>query len=156
MDSMTTLIVSAVAAVLAWFAVNFLGRPVLAVREKRLEAIQTAEQYFNVSLVSSVELRTTSLKSLNDVGSALRAYSREASIATQLYCHLMKYDLELAADCLFGLAKGALENNISEDQRRNTLNALYVSLGATSHLTQTEIETVRRQIAEVGRKPASL
>ncbi len=157
---MTTLIVpvilSVVAAVLAWFATNFLGKPVLAVREKRSEAIKTAEQYCTVGPDSSDELRTIALKSLNELGSAIRACSREASIATRLYCRLMKYDLELAACCLFGLARCVVEKNISEDQRKNTVNGLYVSLGATSHMTQTEIETSKRHITEVGRKPTLL
>jgi hypothetical protein len=157
---MTILIVpvifSVVAAVLAWFAANFLGKPVLAVREKRSEAIKTAEQYCAVGPDSSDELRTTALKSLNELGSALRACSREGSIATRLYCRLMKYDLELAACSLFGLAKCVLEKNISENQRKNTVNGLYVSLGATSHMTQTEIETSKRHIAEAGGKPTLL
>jgi hypothetical protein len=38
---------------------------------------------------------------------------------------------------------------MSEEQRRNTLNALYVSLSAASHLTHTEIDTLRREIADV-------
>ena len=37
---MITLISAAVVGVGAWFATNFLGKPVVAVREKRREAIQ--------------------------------------------------------------------------------------------------------------------
>jgi hypothetical protein len=96
-------------AVFAWFALNFLGRPILSLREKRLEAIQVAERYSNVGFTSSDELRTAALKSLHDVGNALRAYSREASIATRLWRRLMKYDLDIAAHCLFG-PKGRGEN----------------------------------------------
>jgi hypothetical protein len=143
------MIESALVAVFAWLALNFLGRPVLAVREKRLEAIQVADRYSNVSFTSSDELRATAVRSLYDVACALRTYSREASIATRLWCRLMKYDLDLAARCLLGLAEGARgEYRVSEEQRKNTLNALYVSLGAMSHLTRAEIDAVRRVIAE--------
>jgi hypothetical protein len=149
MGMIESALVTALVAAFAWVVLNFLGRPVLAVREKRLEAIQVAERYSNVGIFSSDGLRDTALKSLHDVGTALRAYSREASIATRLYCRLMKYDLNFAARCLFGIAEGARgEFQLSEEQRKNTLNALYISLGATSHLTQAEIDTVRRAIAD--------
>lgn len=112
--------------------------------------MQIAEKYLNVNHASSDELRTTARASLNDVGTALRAYSREASFATRLWCHLWKYDLDVAAGCLFGLAQTAFGTySISEEQRKNAITALYVSLGATRHLTQAEVDTVRRQIAEV-------
>jgi hypothetical protein len=62
----------------------------------------------------------------------------------------MKYDLDIAAHCLFGLAEGARgEYRMSEEQRRNMLNALYVSLSAASHLAHAEIDAVRREIADV-------
>jgi hypothetical protein len=144
--------VASAVAVAAWFAVNFLGKPILAIREKRLEALQFGERYSHVSSRSSDELRDTALKSLHDVGNALLAYSRERSIATRLWCWIFRYDLELAARCLFGLAEGARgEYSIPGEQRKNTLNALYVSLGATWHLSRQEIETMNRELAAVRR-----
>jgi hypothetical protein len=71
MDSMITLISAAVVGVGAWFATNFLGKPVVAVREKRREA-----RYFKVGLYSSAKLHTTAVRLLNDVADALRAYNR--------------------------------------------------------------------------------
>ncbi len=146
---MIAMIASSAAAIAAWFAVNFLGKPILAIREKRLQAIEAADRYFSVSFHSSDELRTTALKSLNEIGSTLRAYNREASIATRLWCRIFGYDLELAARCLFGLAEVARgQYSFSEDKRKDTLNALYVSLRATGHLSPQEIEAVHRKIAE--------
>src|SRR5579875_1220581 len=57
MASITPLIGSAMAGALAWFTVNFLGKPILAIREKRLEALKTGERYSHVSSHSSDELR---------------------------------------------------------------------------------------------------
>jgi hypothetical protein len=107
---MTTLISAAVVAaiaVAAWFATNFLGQPILALRAKRLEAMQIAEKYLYVNHACSENLCRTARTSLHDVGNALLAYSREASFATRLWCRLWKYDLDFAAHCLFGLAEGA-------------------------------------------------
>lgn len=148
MGTIATTLATVLVAVLAWFAANFLGQPILALREKRREAIQVAERYSSVSFISSEELRTTALTSFHDVSTALRAYSREGSIATRVLCRLMKYDLETAAQCLFALAEGPRgDYRITEEQRRNTLKALYVSLAATAHLTAAEIDTTRSMIA---------
>jgi hypothetical protein len=88
----------------ALVALNFVGRPILALREKRLEGLQIAERYYRVDDDSSNALRDTALKSLIEAGTALRALSREASLPTRLWCKLRGYDLDLAARCLFGLA----------------------------------------------------
>ena len=62
----------------------------------------------------------------------------------------MRYDLELAARCLLGLGQGALGRiDLSEEQRRFTLNVLCFSLRATSHLTEAEIDTVRRHVGKL-------
>jgi hypothetical protein len=149
MASITTLIGSAMAGALAWFTVNFLGKPILAIREKRLEALKTGERYSHVSSHSSDELRDRALKSLHDVGNDLQACSREGSIPTRLWCWIFHYDLELAARCLFGLAECVRGfYSISEEKRKNTVNALYVSLNATQHLSLQEIETIKQMIAE--------
>jgi hypothetical protein len=87
-------------AIATWFSVNFVGKPILAIREKRREALQIAERYAFVRPWSSDDLQRPALKSLYDVGTSLRAYSREASVATRAYCRLMGYDLDMAARCL--------------------------------------------------------
>jgi hypothetical protein len=134
--------------VVSWFVTNFLTKSILAVREKRREAIQVADRYWEIGFGHSDELRTAAVRSLNDVATALRAYGRESQI-TRAWCRLMRYDLELAARCLMGLAAGAAGENLREETRRNNLNAIYVSLGATSHLTKAEIDFVKRKLAAV-------
>jgi hypothetical protein len=146
---MITVIASSVVAIAAWFAVNFLGKPILALREKRLQAIEVAERYFSVGSHSSDEVCAAARKSLNENGCTLRAYNRESSIATRLWCWLFHYDLEGAARCLFGLAQVAGGHiSVFEKMHKDTLNALYVSLGATGHLSPQEIETVNQLITE--------
>ena len=145
----TVIASSSAAAIVAWFAANFLGKPILAIREKRFEALQVGERYAHVNHMSSDTLRDTALKSMHEIGNALLAYSREQSIATRLWCWTFRYDLELAARCLFGLAEGPRgEYSISKEQRKNTLNCLFVSLGATRHLSPQEIKTVKEELAK--------
>jgi hypothetical protein len=145
-----TAIITALIAIGAWFALNFLGKPILAIRESRLEALKFAERYSGVSFGSSDELRDTALKTLNNVGNTLLAYSRERSLATRTWCYLFNYDLEVAARCLFGLAEGPRgEFSISAEVRRNTLNALFISLGVTHHLSPAELVAVKKMIAEI-------
>jgi hypothetical protein len=61
----------------------------------------------------------------------------------------LKYDLELAAHCLFALAEGPRgEYARSLNSRRNTVNALHICLGATSHLSQAELEDAQQATRE--------
>jgi hypothetical protein len=147
---MMTVTGSIVIGVGAWFAAKFLGEPILAIRRKRLEALQTAERYSRVSSASSDRLRDTALKALHDVGNALLAYSREGSVAAQAWCYLFRYDLELASRCLFGLAQGPRgECSLDDDQRKLTLNALYVSRGACRHLSSSDVATATQAIEKL-------
>jgi hypothetical protein len=133
--------------VAGWIVTNFLASPILALQGKRREALEVAERYYRVDSASSDDLRDRALKSLNDVGNALRALSREASLATRLWCKLCGYDLDFAARCLFGLAAGPRgEFAIEARDKEKTLNAFFVSLGAARHLSPEAIKGVRRDI----------
>jgi hypothetical protein len=143
---------SVLLGVAGWIVTNFFGSPILALQGKRREALEVAERYYRVDSASSDDLRDMALKSLNDVGNAPRALSREASLATRLWCKLWGYDLDFAARCLFGLAQGARgEYRFDADSMEKTLNAFYVSLGAASHLSPEMVEAVKRDI-EMARK----
>ena len=63
-------VVAAVASGAGWVVLNFFGRPILALQEKRLEALQIADRYSRVDDTSNDALRRTALKSLNEVGGA--------------------------------------------------------------------------------------
>jgi hypothetical protein len=144
-----TLIAGAIMGFLTWVATNFLGNPILSLQKKRREALGVASRYYHVNHSSTDALRGTASKALNDVGSTLREYSLESSIATRLWCRLRQYNLNLASRCLFGLAECARgESRYDEETRKNTLGALYISLNATRHMTPSEVDTVKRKVAE--------
>ena len=123
---MQELLASAGAAIAAWFAVYFIGKPVVALQQQRIAA-----------------------KALFEAGVALRAYHRGWSTAVRMWNWAWGYDLDLATQCLFGLAEGARSDApTSPDARRNTLNALYIALAAHKHLPRETVDAIRRMIAQ--------
>jgi hypothetical protein len=82
MSLLWTGLAAGVSSLVAWFLANFVGKPILAIREKRREALNVTERYAGVGPMSSDELRDKASKSLNDVANDLSAYSRERAIGT--------------------------------------------------------------------------
>lgn len=143
------LLASAAVAVAAWFAVYFLGKPVVALQDRRLEALQAAERYYAVDAGASEEVRDAAEKALFEAGTALHTLDRGWSTAVRLWCWIWGYDLDLAAQALFGLAEGPRGKiAISPEARRNTRDALYVVLGAHKHLPPETVEAIRGMIAQ--------
>ncbi|MCP9626149.1 hypothetical protein NML43_03485 [Rhodopseudomonas palustris] len=146
---MQELLASAGAAIAAWFAVYFIGKPVVALQQQRIAALQTAERYYAVDISASEPERDAAAKALFEAGVALRAYHRGWSTAVRMWNWAWGYDLDLATQCLFGLAEGARSDApTSPDARRNTLNALYIALAAHKHLPRETVDAIRRMIAQ--------
>lgn len=73
--------------------------------------------------------------------------ARERSIATHLYCVALDYDLDKAANAAFGLAAAARGNYVfGERTRRRMLHALFVALGATHHLSSSQVIAARAEM----------
>lgn len=138
-------------AALSWVALNFFGKPILTLREKRREALEVAERYAYVGSHGSVsdEYRARALAALHDAGNSLRAYVRERSLATRLYCSVLGYDLDFASRAVFGLGEAARgQYRIEERTCRLTLHALFVALGSTHHLSAGEIAAARAEMTK--------
>lgn len=149
----TSLLVGLV-AVASWVAANFIGKPIVALQEKRLEALKVAERYAHLGIGASGETRQRALTSLFDVANGIRAYAREGALATRLWCRIRKYDLECAAQALFGLAEIVRgEFRFPEEVRQNNLNAVFLSLGAGRHLSPNEVAQTRAEIAKAKQEP---
>jgi hypothetical protein len=143
------LIAGAAVAIATWFAMNFLGEPVVALQRQRIETLQIAERYSAVDASESEALRDVAANALLEAGTALRAYQRAWSTAVRLWCWMWGYDLDLAAQILFGLADGPRGKIvISPDARMHTLNALHVALGAHRHMSPETVAAVKRMIAQ--------
>jgi hypothetical protein len=152
-------------AVIGWIALNFFGKPILILREKRREALEVGERYAYVGLDSfdgrllyddgmlsrpdrsESDEAQTSFKALHDTGNSLRALARERSIATHLYCRALNYDLDKAASATFGLAEAARGKHVFDERtRRLMLHVLFVALGATHHLSSDEATAARAEM----------
>jgi hypothetical protein len=120
--------------VAAWFVVNMIGKPFLAIRETRHEALRVAERYAYFGL-TEIEGRTVAVRrELYDIASALTAHARGSSFFVRGWCKLAQYDLEAAARGLRGIGEMAGEQH-DELRRSNTLSHVYVSLHADRHLS---------------------
>lgn len=152
-------------AVIGWIALNFFGKPILILREKRREALEVGERYAYVGLDSfdgrllyddgmlsrpdrsESDEAQTSFKALHDTGNSLRALARERSIVTHLYCRALNYDLDKAASATFGLAEAARGKHVFDERtRRLMLHVLFVALGATHHLSSDEATAARAEM----------
>ncbi len=146
---MQDVLAGAGAAIAAWVAVYFIGKPVVALQQQRIAALQTAERYYAVDMAATEAERDAAVQALFDAGIALRAYHRGWSTAVRMWCWARGYDLDLATQCLFGLAEGPRgKMTIPLDARRNTLAALYVALGADKHLSRETVAAIRTMIAQ--------
>jgi len=138
-----------VEAIVAYVAVYFVGKPVVALQRERIAALQAAERYYTVDASASEDERDAAVKALFEAGTTLRAYQRGWSTAVRLWCFVWRYDLDLAAQALFGLAEGPRgKMAIPPEARKNTLNALYVALGAHRHLPPETVDAIQQMIAQ--------
>jgi hypothetical protein len=60
MSLLSTGLAAGVSSLVAWFLANFLGKPILAIREKRREALNVAERYAGVGPATSFETKRRS------------------------------------------------------------------------------------------------
>ena len=135
------------AAAAAWLALYFVGKPVAALQQQRIAALQTAERYYAVNPAEPDSAEA--VKALFEAGVAVRTYDRAWSTATRLWCWACGYDLDLASRCLFGLSEGPRgEMEIPLEARRNTLNALYVALAADKHLSRETVAAIKDMVAQ--------
>jgi len=139
-----------------WVGLNLFGKPILALRDKRREALEVAERYAYVGLrtAPSEEYQKRAVAALSDVGNSLRAYARESSLGTKLYCWVLRYDLGFAARAALWLgravqAAGGQYRIVEIDKmRRPTLHVLFVALGATHHLSAGEVAAARMEMKQ--------
>jgi hypothetical protein len=78
-----------IAGLLAWW----IGKPIADARDKRLKALQAAEQHSTVGGAASDQRVEEAKAALNDAASGLRSISR-GQWQVRLYCWFVRYDLE--------------------------------------------------------------
>src|SRR5947209_2434089 len=91
------LLSGAIGAVLVWFITNWVGKPIVDVKDKRIKALQAAEQNAYVGYGASNQRVREARAALNEAASGLRSISRGHGWPVRLYCRFAQYDLEAAA-----------------------------------------------------------
>jgi hypothetical protein len=132
--------------VLAWFATNWIGKPISDVRDKRLKALQAAEQNWRIGGRSSVERTVEGRAALNEAASALRSISRGHAWSARLYCRIARYDLEAAAYALISLHNKTGRHEYDDKTRKLVLDSIYLFLGAHKHLSPERINEIKEQV----------
>jgi hypothetical protein len=148
-----------------WATLNFLGKPIVILLERRRTALEVAERYAYVSIRGDIilvsdtslsdmrsrpqsEYQTKASEELRAAGTALRTHLRECVVATRIYCWAFGYDLDAAARALLVLADAVRGKSDERGARRLTLHTLFVALGAAHHLSVSEIATARARLKQ--------
>ena len=131
---------------LAWFITNWVGKPIIDVRDKRLKALQAAEQHAFVGFVAGNEREAGARAALNEAASGLQSISRGHGWPVRLYCRPARYDLEAAANWLITMHNMAGKIGYDDKRRQIVLDAIYIFLRAHQHLSRERIDEIRMRI----------
>jgi hypothetical protein len=126
----------AIGGVLAWLV----GKPIADARDKRLKALQAAEQHSNVGGAASDERVEAAKAVLNDAASGLRSISRGHPWLVRQYCRFVPCDLEAAADALIRLHNMTGDRRYDEEHQF-VLATIYRHLGAP--LKQEQVDAFK-------------
>jgi hypothetical protein len=125
-----SILLGAIGAVLTWFITNWVGSPIVDVRDKRIKALQAAEQNAYVGGGASEKRITEARAALNEAASGLRSISRGHGWPVRLYCRFARYDLEAAASWLITLHNWAGNIVYNDKERQIIVDAIYIFLRA--------------------------
>jgi len=137
----------AIGGVLGWLAKDWVGKPIVDVRDKRIKAIQAAVQNAHVGYGVINERVREARAALNEAASGLRSISRGYGWPVRLYCRFARYDLEAAANCLIALHNMAGEPGYDDEARQIHLDATHMFLRAHhQRLSRERIDEIKMRI----------
>ena len=140
-------IISAViGGVLGWLANNWIGRPISDVQDKRLKALQAVEQNAYVTGSATDERVTMARAALNEAASALRSTSRGHPWSARVYCRLVGYELETAANALITLHNMTGRHGYDDKTHQLFIDAIYVFLRADQRLSPQRIKEIKEKL----------
>ena len=125
---------------------NWIGKPISDVRDKRLKALQAAEQNAHVDGHTSDDRVTEARAALNEAASGLRSISRGHGWPVRVYCWFFGYDLEAAASCLITLHSATGNYRYGDEARQLFVDAIYMFLRADKHLSPERIDEIKRRM----------
>jgi hypothetical protein len=139
-----SILLATIGGVLVWFITNWVGKPIVDVKEKRIKALHAAEQNAHVGYVASNERIIEARAALNEAASGLRSISRGHGWPVRL--RLARYDLEAAANCLIALHNLTGQYRYDDDDKTLLLDATHMFLRAHQHLSRERIDEIKMRI----------
>ncbi len=146
MTAFSTVITGAIVGLVAWFAANWIGKPILDVRAMRTKALYAAEQNGGVGGAAGEQRITAARAALNDAASGLRSISRGHSWPVRLYCFFFGVDLEMAASALITLHNMTGDFGYTNERHQLVVDAIYVFLRADRHLSKERIGEIKEEV----------
>jgi len=141
-----SVLLGAIGGVLVWIITNWVGKPIVDVRDKRIKALQAAVQNAHVGYTASDKRIVDARAALSEAASSLRSISRGHGWPVRLYCRFARYDLEAAANCLIALHNwtGSPQD---DEPRQIALDAIHMFLRAhQQHLSRERIDEIKMRI----------
>jgi hypothetical protein len=142
-DNIVSLLIG---GVLGWLAKGWIANPILEVRDKRIKALQAAEQNGHVGGYASNERIAAARGALNEAASSLRSISRGHGWSARLYCRFARYDLEDAANALSSLHNMTGREEYDDKTHQLVLDAIYLFLRAHKHLSPERVDEIKQQV----------
>jgi len=136
----------AILGAFTWFATNWVGKSISDVRDKRIKALQAAEQNAHVDGHASDDRVTEARAALNEAASGLRSISRGHGWPVRVYCWFVGYDPEAAASCLITLHNTTGNYRYGDEARQLFVDAIYMFLRADKHLSPERIDEIKRRM----------
>ena len=145
-DNWIGILLGSIGGVLVWFITNWVGKPIIDVRDKRIKVLQAADQNAYVYFTASSERITEARAALSEAASSLRSISRGHGWPVRLYRRLARYDLKGAASWLITLHNWAGLNGVYEEPRQVAVDAIHIFLRAHHHLSRERVYEVKMRI----------
>jgi hypothetical protein len=138
-----TLAFGAIAATLVWYAHNWIARPTLQARDRRLQALDAVENNGLAGGTAPQHRIREARDALNAAASGLRAIARGHHWPTRIFCFAYRCDLELATSAIVNLHNMTGNIYASNDARHLNIDAAYYYLGAGRHLSPARIKEIK-------------
>ena len=148
--TLLTLSLGAAAALIAWFAFNWIGIPALHARDRRLHALDAVGSNAYVGSDAPEERIFQARKALREAASELRAIGRAHAWPVKAFSDVYGCNFEIAANALMASASLSGGDKSYDDDRSMLADIVYYCLGAGSHLTPDRTREIEQKILEEG------
>jgi hypothetical protein len=143
LSQIITLAFGATAATFVWYVHNWIARPTLQARDRRLQALDAVENNGLAGGTAPQHRIREAREALNAAASGLRTIARGHGLPTRIFCLAYRCNFELATSAIVNLRNMTGNIYASNDARHFNIDAAYYYLGAGRHLSQARIKEIK-------------